>query len=297
MEEFILDKLPFFGQFIGIIVATILLATLTNYFFRRMIRRSTLIMRNDPTSYLFLRHALVGLVYMIGFSLAIYTLPGMKAIASSLLAGAGILAIAAGFASQHALSNIVSGMFIVIFKPFRINDRLKVQELSGVVEDITLRHTVIRDFENRRIIIPNAVISDEVLVNSDFGDGKICKWLDVRISYDSDIDNAKTIITELALAHPLLIDPRTPQEIVDEKPIVVVRVTDLGEYAVHLRLWAWAKDSSDAFTLGCDLFEQIKKRFDQEGVEIASPYSTLVYKKAGSDDKTKSDFDNKSASI
>jgi len=71
-----------------------------------------------------------------------------------MLAGAGILAVAVGFASQAALSNIISGVFVVIFKPFRVGDRLKINELTGVVEDITLRHTVIRDLENKRIIIP-----------------------------------------------------------------------------------------------------------------------------------------------
>ena len=125
------------GIFLSIIIATVVCAFLINRFFLRLIRRSTHEMQNDPTNYQFLRHALNAIIYLVGFGIAIYTMPGLRALASSLLAGAGILAVAVGFASQHALSNIISGIFIVIFKPFRINDRLQVRQLSGIVEDIT----------------------------------------------------------------------------------------------------------------------------------------------------------------
>ena len=243
-----------------------------------MIKRNSRFMKNDPTNYKFLQHAIVALIYIVGFSLAIFSVPKLKALASSFLAGAGILAVAVGFASQHALSNIISGIFIVIFKPFRVNDRLEVKGLTGIVEDITLRHTVIRDFENKRILIPNSVISDEVLINSDFAEDKLCKWIDMSISYDSDIDLAKKILEEEVMNHPLHIDPRTPEDIAKGIPEVMVRVISLGESSVNLRAWAWAKDAPDAFMMNCDLIESIKKRFDREGVEIPFPHRTLVYK-------------------
>lgn len=273
-----MDNILYSGIFIGIIIATFLVAFLVNRFFKRIIRRSTADMRNDPTNYLFLRHTISALIYIVGFSTAIYMMPNLRALASSLLAGAGILAVAVGFASQQALSNIISGIFIVLFKPFRVNDRLKIRELNGIVEDITLRHTVIRDFENKRILIPNSVISDEIIVNSDFIEDKICKWIEIGISYDSDIDKAKKIMEEEVLNHPLHIDPRTPLQVEQGEPEVPVRVLSLGDSSVNLRAWAWAKDSPDGFVLSCDLYESIKKRFDIEGVEIPFPHRTLVHK-------------------
>ncbi|MFK8103721.1 MAG: mechanosensitive ion channel family protein [Saprospiraceae bacterium] len=278
MESKFLNNLENIGIFIGIILVTIIVASLVNRFFIRLIRRSTEEMNNDPTNYLFFRHGIVGIIYMFGFSIAIYSMPSLRALASSLLAGAGILAVAVGFASQHALSNIISGVFIIIFKPFRVNDRLRVKELTGIVEDITLRHTVIRDFENRRILIPNAVISDEVIINSDFVEDKICKFIDVGISYDSDIDLARKIIQEEVLNHPLRIDSRTPEQIAEGVAPVIVRVLLLGEYSVTMRAWAWAKNSPDSFVMSCDLLESIKKRFDKEGIEIPFPYRSLVFK-------------------
>jgi small-conductance mechanosensitive channel len=278
MKEKILENLEYVAIFIGIMVVTIVIAYLVNRFFIRLIRKSTEEMKNDPTNYQFLRHAVIAIIYIVGFSIAIFMMPSLRALASSLLAGAGILAIAIGFASQHALSNIVSGVFIVIFKPFRINDRLKIRELSGIVEDISLRHTVIRDYENKRIIIPNAIISDEIIINSDFAGGKICKWVEIGISYDSDIDKAKAIMREEILAHPLLLDHRTPKQIEDGEQLAPVKVILLGESSINLKGWAWAKDTPDGFVMLCDLLESIKKRFDKEGIEIPFPHRTLVHK-------------------
>jgi len=210
--------------------------------------------------------------------MAIFTVPSLKLLASSLLAGAGVLAIALGFASQHALSNIISGVFIVVFKPFRVNDHLRISGLSGVVEDITLRHTVIRDFENRRIIIPNSKISEEIIINADFEDDKICKWIEIGISYDSDIEKAKQIIKNQIINHPLSIDGRTPEEKSEGVELALVKVISLGDSSVNLKGWAWAKDSPDAFNMGCDLIESIKLQFDKEGISIPFPHRTLVYK-------------------
>lgn len=264
---------------LAIVTGTFLAAYIFNRLFQRFIRRSSLIIRNDPTNYVFLRHTISGVIYVVGFSWAVFSLPSLRAVASSLLAGAGILAVAVGFASQHALSNIISGVFIVIFKPFGVNDRLRFQSgLLGVVEDITLRHVVIRDPENRRILIPNSVISEEVIINADFGDDKICRFLEIDISYDSDIDQARAIIQEEALRHHLRIDGRTPEQVEAGRPEILVRVIALGEYYVRLRAYIWTKNNADAFELGCDLMETVKKRFDREGIEIPFPYRTIVQK-------------------
>ena len=278
MKEQLLNSFEYISIFVGVLVTTIVIAFLTNRFFKRLIKRSTAEMRNDPTNYKFLRHVMIALIYIVGFSIAIYSMPNLRALASSLLAGAGILAVAVGFASQHALSNVISGVFIIIFKPFRINDHIKLRDLIGVIEDITLRHTVILDFENKRIIVPNSLISDEIIVNSDFGDDKICKWIEIGISYSSDIDKAKSLMKSEILNHPLHIDPRTEFQIENGEELAPIKVVSLGDSSVNLRGWAWAKDSSDGFKMSCDLFEKIKKSFDANDIEIPFPHRTLVHK-------------------
>ncbi len=282
MDPSILTFLEQWGIFMGILVATLIIGYSFNRLFRRFIRKSTVIIRNDPTNYHFLRHAITAVIYLVGFSWAVYSVPEMRTVANSLLAGAGILAVAVGFASQHALSNIISGLFIVIFKPFRVNDRLKIRDtLSGVVEDITLRHTVIRDFENRRILIPNSVISDEVIINADFGDDKICLWLEIGISYESDMDLARAIMQEEALKHPLCQDNRSKEDKESGADIVRVRVIALEDFCVKLRAWIWSANNADAFSMKCDLLETVKKRFEEKGIEIPYPHRTIVQKENG----------------
>tara|TARA_R110000868_G_scaffold37111_4_gene131370 strand:- start:59211 stop:60119 length:909 start_codon:yes stop_codon:yes gene_type:complete len=285
MEEKILEYIPQIWHLpiiIGLIlVATFIIATITRRIFNKAIKKAELgeSEAHDLTNLKFLKRGVSVLIYLTGISFAIYMIPPLRVIAASLLAGAGLFAIAIGFASQQALSNIVGGIFIVIFKPYKINDRLQIRtDLMGVVEDINLRHTVIRSFENKRIIIPNSVISDEVLINSNYKEDKIIKWIDFGISYDSDIDLARKIIQEEILVHPNFKDYRTQEEIDQGVEIVPVRVISLGDFSVNLRAWATTANPPDAFIIGADTMESVKKRFDREGIEIPFPYRTIVYK-------------------
>jgi len=265
------------------VVLILLLMFLAQYLLRRAFRRfeksRVHTELEDTTNYRFLYYALLALIYITGIGFAIWNIPSLRHVAQSMLASAGILAIVVGFASQQALGNIVSGIFIVIFKPYRINDRLTIQDtLRGIVEDINLRHTIIRNFENQRIIIPNSIISNEILVNSNYTDDKLCKFINVGISYSSDIDKAKKIMEEEALSHPFCIDNRTAKDKKEGRKQVTVRVLNFGDSSVNLRAWVWAKNPPEAFEMGCDLNESIKKRFDKEGIEIPFPYRTIVYK-------------------
>jgi small-conductance mechanosensitive channel len=227
----------------------------------------------------FLKHFITGFIYLIGIGLVIYIIPPLRSISLSVFASAGVLAVILGFAAQQAFSNIISGIFIAIFRPFKVGDRIKLKEgLFGVVVDITLRHTVIRNFENKHFIVPNTVISNEIIENENFADEKICKYVNIGISYDSNIKKARKIMQQEAMKHPYFIDNRTKQEKEANEPAVPVRVLGFGDSSVNLRAWVWAKNPTEAFRMGCDLNELIKERFDKEGIEIPLPYRTVVYK-------------------
>lgn len=264
-----------------ILAATYVVASIVKRLLNRSFNKSARFLKVDPTHYTFLKHVMTGVIYAVGIGIAIYTVPSLRSLSMSLLAGAGILAVVVGFASQQAFSNIVSGIFIAIFKPFRVGDRISIgTSISGVVEDINLRHTVIRNFENKRLIIPNAIISDETIENSSVVDEKICRWVDIGISYDSDINKAMRIMQREAMKHPDFLDNRTDEEKEDKVPAVTVRVIGFGDSSVNLRAWVWAPDPAAAFRLGTDLNKSIKESFDKEGVEIPYPYRTIVQKKS-----------------
>lgn len=223
-------------------------------------------------------------VWTVAIGVAISFIPALKHVAVTLFAGAGILVAIIGFAAQAAFANIINGIFIVISQPFRVGDMIKVGSLEyGFVEDITLRHTVIRNFENKRIIIPNSIIGQETILNDTIQESKICKWIEIGISYDSDIDLATKIIQEESIKHPSCIDERTPQEKLDDVPQVEVRLISFGDFSVNLKGYVWTKDPEKSYLMHSDINKAIKKRFDEEGIEIPFPYRTLVFK----DDKTK----------
>lgn len=271
-----------------ILLFTVVIARIVKKILHAFLEKKSRLIRVDPTRYTFLKHLVTAIIYIIGISFAIYTIPSLKALSVSIFAGAGVLAIIIGFASQQAFSNIISGIFISISKPFRVGDRVKIgAEVYGKVEDITLRHTVIRTYENKRIIIPNSTINSEKIENYDIGDKKICKFVEFGISYDSDVDKAIKIIQEEAMKHPNFIDNRKEEDKKEGKPPVTVRVMGYGDFAVNLRAYVWAQDQGKAFEMGTDLNKSIKKRFDKEGIEIPFPYRTIVYKKDISKKKKK----------
>lgn len=234
----------------------------------------------DPTNFSFLKNSLSFIIYFIALIVIFRHIPSLRSFGSALFAGAGIIAAIIGFASQKAFSNIITGIFILIFKPYRVGDVIEISNgRIGTVEEITLRHTVIKDFKNERIIVPNTVISDDIIINSSITDSKIQCRIEVGISYDSDIDLAMQIMREECEKHPLLIDNRTHEDLANDVPLVRVAVIALADFSVNLRASAWTESFSDAFQMRTDLLKIIKERFDREGVEIPFPYRTIVYKK------------------
>lgn len=265
-------------------VAIIIVAVYSSSFvFRKLlglfIKRRSIKVNVDPTNFSFLKNSISFIIYTTGLIAIFYMTPSLNAFGKALFAGAGVLAAIIGFASQKAFSNIISGIFILIFRPFRVTDVIEINNLNkGVVEEITLRHTIIRNYENRRIIIPNSIISEATIVNSNIIEEKIKKFIEFDISYESDIDIAKRIIYEEAVNHPLVYDNRSDDDKRENKPIVIIRVIRLGEYSVTLRAYVWTRNNDDAFILSCDMNELVKKRFDKEGVEIPYPHRTIVAK-------------------
>jgi small-conductance mechanosensitive channel len=245
----------------------------------RFLKASAKKLKVDPTRYNFFKNAVDFIILLIAIIIIFRSIPALQVFSTTLLTGAGVLAAIVGFASQSAFSNIISGIFLVIFRPFSVGDRVKIGQLyNGDVEDITLRHTVIKDFENRRIVIPNNVISNETIINSTIEDEKVIMFVEFTISLDSSIDLASSIIQEEASNHPYCIDNRNAEELKKGEHKVMVRVISFVDSGLLLRAYAWSRNPTEGFELKCDLLKTIKERFGAEGIEIPYPYRTIVYK-------------------
>ena len=226
---------------------------------------------NDTIHHKFLRNVLKVILWSAGLFTALSWLPNFATAAGALIAGSGIAALTIGLAAQESLGNLFNGLFVSMFKPFEIGDRVHLvrANITGTIEDITVRHTVIRTFTNSRIIIPNSVISQELIENSHFANPQASQFIDVVISYDSDIELAMEIMMRVLGEHPEFEDTRTDEQKKTE-PKVPVFVRALGLYGVELRASMWTATVLNNFAACSEVRLQLLKEFKSAGVCIVS---------------------------
>lgn len=289
MEQIINDlntlTSPYLKGGITNFIITVTLMWISSWIFVQVIKRilNNFLKRNklDENNFIFLHRILNGVVYtLLGFGITIQIIP-LNQLALSVLASSGVAVLVVGFASQEAFSNIVSGFFISFFRPFSIGHLVNLpnNNITGTIENITLRHTVIKTGENNRVIIPNSIINKAIIENKDIIDKTASRALNISIDYHSDIDLARQIMLEEALKNPLLYDHRTKKEIKEETPQLKVIVSNLKDSSIELRMTLWARSSGDAANLLAELRESIIKRFNREGIEIPYPYQNVIIKK------------------
>lgn len=220
------------------------------------------------------------LIYIIAGYGVLNLFPPFQNILKLVAASGGISVVIIGFAAQEAAANFVSGLMITVFKPFKIGDLIKVNngQLVGTVSDITLRHTVIKTYENTKIIVPNSEMNKATLENvTAVGDQK-ANFLELEIGYESDLDMAMKIIEEEVRKHPNFMDIRSAAEKKKKQPAVVTRLIAFGESGLQLKTTVYSKNNAEGFAMLSDLRIAIKRRFDQADIDIPYPHRTIVYK-------------------
>ncbi len=224
----------------------------------------------DATNLTFSRRVFNAIIIVVAVLIISMQVKSLQNLSKSLLASSGVVAVIVGFAAQQAMANIVGGFFLSIFRPFAIGDRIRIvgQDVNGVVEDISLRHTVVRNFDNNRVIVPNSVMNSSILENAQYHDGKNAKPLDIRVDGEADVERAMEIVAEEALAHPNFHDNRSEQEIADGAPPLVVRLVQFDETGATLRTVLWAKDEGAGYVMRCDLLQSIRRRLVAEGIAL-----------------------------
>mgnify|MGYP000589722681 CR=1 FL=1 len=184
----------------------------------------------------------------------------------SLATVAAAATLAIGFALQDVISNFVSGVFIFTDKPFRIGDWIEWDGNSGTVEDISLRVTRVRTFDNELLTVPNSNLTSGVVKNPVEGEELRLKFV-FGIGYDDDIENATEIIIEEAKKHPDIMDEPGPS----------VRLIELGDSSVGLqsRIWIENPRRSDFVRIRGEYVRTVKQRFDEAGINIPYPNRTI----------------------
>lgn len=248
-------------EIIAILIGTFLLARGVDAAFKIYIRKAKESGRMnqavDLTIYTLFHKILVISIYVAGTLMAAFTIPYLQSVTLAMLTGAGLVGVALGLAAQSSLSNIISGIFLAIFKPIRVGDYVEFEGDSGYVEDLTLRHTVICTWDRRRVIVPNSTMNTTAITNYTIKEPYYIYPIDFNISHDMDIDRARNIMIDEAGKNP---------HIVKEKSMRVM-ITELKDHSATLRLTFYAMPA-EAFNAACDIREAIKRRLDAEGIDM-----------------------------
>jgi len=274
--ERMLESLDIFQIVIIVIpfLAALVLSQLVRKYFSDLIRRYVVGEHaGKETVFRLLERSIIALIFLIALFTSISVVyPGIGAYLSSTLMAAGFLAIVIGLAAQRTLGNIFAGLNIVLTRPIRIGDAIIIKNEYGNVEDITLRHTIIRTWDNRRLIIPNSVLDEEVIINYTITDPKKLFGITVNVPYDTDIEKVNEIMVKESRRHPNVLKELDP----------IFQILDFGESGIELRLLFLAKDQPTAFGTGVDLRRSIKKRFDEEGIKFSISGRYLLNKETAS---------------
>ncbi|WP_261905461.1 mechanosensitive ion channel family protein [Vibrio fortis] len=176
-----------------------------------------------------------------------------------LLTGLGVAGVIIGFALQDTLSNFASGLMILIYRPFDVDDLVKVNDIQGKVNKMSLVSTTIQTVDNQRLVIPNNKIWGDVINNIT---AESIRRVDMvfGIGYQDDIDKAKKVFMDILTSDPRVLPTPEP----------MVRVHALGDSSVDFIVRPWV-NTADYWDVYWDMTEKVKKSLDKEGISIPFP--------------------------
>ncbi|MBF0278800.1 MAG: mechanosensitive ion channel family protein [SAR324 cluster bacterium] len=215
---------------------------------------------------------------ILGISLLI-SLPFLGIKLSGFLVTGGVVGIAIGFASQNIVSNLISGIFLIIERPIKIGNSVSIDGTTGVVEDIHIMSTTLRTFEGLFIRIPNQKVFTSNIINYVSNPVRRFEYV-IGIRYSDDANRAIELIHELVDAQAFAL----------KKPEPLVFVDQLGDNSVNLMVRIWAPHT-EWYALKMEMLWKIKSRLEEEGIEIPFPQRVLWQGKEGTD-KSALPFEN-----
>lgn len=189
---------------------------------------------------------------------------------SGLVATLGIGSLAIALASQAALADTVSGFVIMLDRPYRIGDRIEIQELGtwGDVEDIGLRSTRIQTRDNRMIIVPNSVMGKSLIVNHSYPDSQYRIENNVGVAYGTDIEKARAVIVAAV---------RKVEGVLTDQPVEALFL-EFGESALVFRIRWWLDSYTDTRRMFDRVNTAIYKALKDASIEIPFPQRVLTHK-------------------
>ena len=198
------------------------------------------------TRYRVLRRSLMGVIIFIGVLSALFVIPQVRAVAGGLLASSAIVGLVIGLASQRTLSNFVAGVLIGLAQPIRLGDRVVIAEGEGVVEEIGLTYTRIRQDDRTRLVVPNERLASDTIKNSTIVSRERLAEITIPVPRDKDLQAVLDLLRDEAAPDDLL-------------------VTALEADNAIVTLRSWADDEAAARRLESELRVRVQHRLREAG--------------------------------
>jgi small-conductance mechanosensitive channel len=270
------------GIFVGGLVSflfraafIILLAWLVNKLIKKAV--SQIKHKNNTNDMLtvYIRRILTTVVYTIAAFSILSAIEPLSGLGSTVLGATSVISVIIGLAAQETFGNFIAGFFLAISQPFSVGDVITLPEknISGTVQEITFRHTVLQTIENTQMIIPNSMMNSAVLENKVFGQDFYTRFINVTVGYDADLELAKKLITETVMSTKGVIDLRTPEEVQDHKEFIHIRVAEFQSSGILITFPVSTKNMGDNFLATSDIREGLLKVFKENHIEI--PYQKV----------------------
>ncbi len=214
----------------------------------------------EDTVRIFVTNLLNTLLMIVIFIAAINQL-GIQT--TSIIAVLGAAGLAIGLALQGSLSNFAAGILIVIYRPYKVGDYIQADNHLGTVDDIQIFSTVLKTPDNKLVIVPNGSIMNGSIVNFSNQDKRRVDII-ASCSYEDDIDKVKSVLADILSKDDRILNEPKPR----------IAVSELADSSVNFIVRPWVKNS-DYIDVYYSLLEEIKKRFDQEGIAIPYPQTDV----------------------
>ena len=214
----------------------------------------------EDTVRIFVTNLLNTLLMIVVFIAAINQL-GIQT--TSIIAVLGAAGLAIGLALQGSLSNFAAGILIVIYRPYKVGDYIQADNHLGTVDDIQIFSTVLKTPDNKLVIVPNGSIMNGSIVNFSNQDKRRVDII-ASCSYEDDIDKVKSVLADILSQDDRILSEPEPR----------IAVSELADSSVNLIVRPWVKNS-DYINVYYSLLEEIKKRFDREGISIPYPQNDV----------------------
>lgn len=217
-----------------------------------------LLRKHNNLTNTFLANALKVVIVVVGVITFLSQYDSFKDVLKSLLTNSAILVAVVGFTLQNSIKNIIAGTLLLSADTFKVGDRIRIpkEDISGEIEELTLRHAKIKLATSERAIVPNYLLNDAVVINNNLHNQETCYPLIIPVPLSSNIQRAKEVVEQIIDAHPDILKNRDSSVI----------LTNYQLTSIEIHAMIWTRSIEDSFRVLSELRLEIAEKLKKEGI-------------------------------